>query len=114
MTAVRAGDSVIVRSKEEILRTLDKNGRLDGMPFMPQMFEYCGKRPYQTVAKQNPKECADQCLGDEHTQLGWRQADGCHRMHHAHHCRDDAKGRHAVGHFVDTVHWYFAFLVMGL
>ncbi len=33
-----------VRSKEEILRTLDENGRLDGMPFMPEMLEFCGKR----------------------------------------------------------------------
>lgn len=32
-----------VRSKEEILRTLD-NGQLDGLPFMPQMFEFCGQR----------------------------------------------------------------------
>jgi hypothetical protein len=37
-------DWVEVRSKEEILATLDKNGLLDGMPFMPQMFEYCGQR----------------------------------------------------------------------
>ena len=43
-TKLRAGDLVEVRSKEEILRTLDKNGRLEDMPFMPQMFEYCGKR----------------------------------------------------------------------
>jgi hypothetical protein len=35
---------VEVRSRQEILQTLDKNGRLDGMPFMPQMFQYCGKR----------------------------------------------------------------------
>src|SRR5215831_10152808 len=41
---LRAGDWVEVRSKDEILATLDKNGRLDEMPFMPQMFEYCGKR----------------------------------------------------------------------
>ena len=40
----RAGDWVEVRSKEEILRTLDKNGRLDELPFMPQMFEHCGRR----------------------------------------------------------------------
>ena len=33
-----------VRSKEEILRSLDKNGRLQELPFMPQMFQYCGKR----------------------------------------------------------------------
>ena len=39
-----AGDWVEVRSKEEILRTLDKNGRLEELPFTPQMFNYCGKR----------------------------------------------------------------------
>jgi hypothetical protein len=41
---VCAGDWVEVRSKEEILRTLDKSGRLDELPFMPQMFQYCGQR----------------------------------------------------------------------
>jgi hypothetical protein len=41
---VCADDWVEVRSKEEILRTLDRNGRLDELPFMPQMFEHCGKR----------------------------------------------------------------------
>lgn len=41
---MRVGDWVEVRSKEEILRTLDGNGRLDGMPFMPEMFAFCGKR----------------------------------------------------------------------
>ena len=39
---LRAGDWVEVRSKEEILRSLDKKGRLEELPFMPQMFEYCG------------------------------------------------------------------------
>jgi hypothetical protein len=39
-----AGDWVEVRSTEDILRTLDQNGRLDGLPFMPQMFKYCGQR----------------------------------------------------------------------
>ena len=41
---MHVGKWVEVRSKEEILRTLDKSGRLEGTPFMPQMFEYCGKR----------------------------------------------------------------------
>ncbi|HWG97209.1 MAG TPA: hypothetical protein VN647_09015 [Nitrospira sp.] len=41
---LKAGDWVEVKSKEEILATLDKNGRLEEMPFMPQMFEYCGQR----------------------------------------------------------------------
>jgi hypothetical protein len=40
----RAGDWVEVRSREEILGTLDEKGRLDGLSFMPQMFNYCGQR----------------------------------------------------------------------
>ncbi len=40
----RAGEWVEVRSKDEILRTLDGNGQLEGLPFMPQMFQYCGQR----------------------------------------------------------------------
>ena len=39
-----AGNWVEIRSKEEILATLDADGRLDGMPFMPEMFAFCGKR----------------------------------------------------------------------
>ena len=42
-TTLSAGDWVEVRSKEEILRTLDR-GQLDSLPFMPQMFDYCGQR----------------------------------------------------------------------
>ena len=41
---LRAGDWVEVRSKEEILATLGKDGRMEGLPFMPQMFRYCGRR----------------------------------------------------------------------
>lgn len=41
---LRAGDWVVVRSKEEILRTLNERGELEGLPFMPEMFQYCGKR----------------------------------------------------------------------
>src|SRR5262249_2854804 len=33
-----------VRSLPEILETLDERGRLDGMPFMPEMAIYCGHR----------------------------------------------------------------------
>src|SRR5260221_2092106 len=40
----RAGELVEVRSKEEILLTLDSNGRVEEMPFMPEMFRYCGRR----------------------------------------------------------------------
>jgi len=41
---LRAGDWVEVRSAEEILATLDERGRLDALPFMPEMLHYCGKR----------------------------------------------------------------------
>ena len=39
----RAGDSVLVRSPEEILSTLDSDGTLGGLPFMPEMLGSCGK-----------------------------------------------------------------------
>jgi hypothetical protein len=52
---LRVGDWVEVRSKEEILRTLDDKGQLDGMPFMPEMFAFCGKR-FQ-VYKRAHKTC---------------------------------------------------------
>jgi hypothetical protein len=41
---LKAGDWVEVKSKEAILATLDHNGSLDGMPFMPEMLAYCGQR----------------------------------------------------------------------
>jgi len=41
---LRADEWVEVRSKEEILATLDTNGRMEGLPFMPQMFQYCGQK----------------------------------------------------------------------
>jgi len=41
---LRVGDWVEVRSKEEILRTLDKRGQMEALPFMPEMLRYCGRR----------------------------------------------------------------------
>jgi hypothetical protein len=35
---------VEARTKDEILSSRDKAGRLDGRPFVPQMFQYFGKR----------------------------------------------------------------------
>jgi hypothetical protein len=40
----RTRDIVEVRSKEEILATLDEHGCMDGMPFMPEMLQFCGQR----------------------------------------------------------------------
>lgn len=44
LSCYRTGDLVEVRSKEEILATLDSCASLDGMPFMPEMLQYCGHR----------------------------------------------------------------------
>ena len=41
---LRAGDWVEVKGPLEIARTLDADGLLDGLPFMPEMMEFCGKR----------------------------------------------------------------------
>ena len=49
------GDTVEVRSREEILSTLDENGELDCLPFMPEMLQYCGKT--FTVYRRADKTC---------------------------------------------------------
>src|SRR5882724_4872445 len=41
---LRPGDFVEVKVPEEILQTLDAEGTLDRLPFMPEMIEFCGKR----------------------------------------------------------------------
>jgi hypothetical protein len=53
----RAGDQVLVRSPEEILSTLDADGTLDGLPFMPEMLDWCGK-PFR-VQRRVEKTCVD-------------------------------------------------------
>ncbi|HEY3303667.1 MAG TPA: hypothetical protein VGL70_09060 [Candidatus Binatia bacterium] len=51
----RAGDWVEVGSAAEILATLDDQGRLDALPFMPEMLQYCGRRV--RVYKRADKTC---------------------------------------------------------
>jgi hypothetical protein len=61
---LQAGNWVEVRSKDEILSTLDKMGRLDGLPFMPEMLRYCGQR--FRVYKRAHKTCdtvSGNCVG---------------------------------------------------
>lgn len=41
---LRPGDWIEVRSPDEILQTLEKDGTLNGLPFMPEMIEWCGRR----------------------------------------------------------------------
>lgn len=52
---LRAGDRVTVRSKEEVLSTLDGRACLEDLPFQPEMFAYCGRR--MRVAKVAHKTC---------------------------------------------------------
>ena len=40
---LKPGELVRVRSAREIFDTLDEHGRLDGLPFMPEMVAYCGR-----------------------------------------------------------------------
>jgi hypothetical protein len=52
---LRPGDVVEVRSRAEILATLDEDGSLDSMPFMPEMARYAGRR--YTVSRRVDKIC---------------------------------------------------------
>lgn len=54
-SVLSAGDWVEVLSKEEILATLDETGSLDGLPFMPEMAQYCGMK--FRVSKRAHKTC---------------------------------------------------------
>jgi hypothetical protein len=52
---LRRGDLVEVKSHSEILATLDERGALAGLPFMPEMAPYCGRR--FTVDRRADKIC---------------------------------------------------------
>lgn len=53
--SLRVGDWVQVRSSAEILATLDDRGCFDGLPFMPEMLQFCGRR--LRVFKRADKTC---------------------------------------------------------
>jgi hypothetical protein len=46
---------VRVKGENEILETLDASGRLDGLPFMPEMFAHCGREA--RIYKRADKTC---------------------------------------------------------
>jgi hypothetical protein len=46
-----------VRPEAEILQTLDGKGMLDGLPFMPEMLQFCGRR--LRVSRRLDKTCSD-------------------------------------------------------
>lgn len=53
--SLKVGDVVRVRGRDDILATLDERGMLDGLPFMPEMLQYCGQ--IHRVAKRADKTC---------------------------------------------------------
>jgi hypothetical protein len=53
--SLRHGDLVQVKSAAEIRATLDAHGMLGGLPFMPEMVRYCGRR--LVVDKRAEKIC---------------------------------------------------------
>jgi len=53
---LRPGETVRVRSQEQIFATLDARGALDGLPFMPEMVQYCGRT--FSVSQRADKTCA--------------------------------------------------------
>jgi hypothetical protein len=54
---LRAGDAVLVRSADDILATLDADGCLAGLPFMPEMLAWCGQ-PFR-VLRRVEKTCTE-------------------------------------------------------
>jgi hypothetical protein len=71
---LRVGELVEVRSEPEILATLDENGELENLPFMPEMLQFCGQR--FRVDKLALKLCDT---------INWT---GMYRMRHAVHLQD--------------------------
>jgi hypothetical protein len=53
---LKPGDLVEVRSAAEVMATLDADGKLDGLPFMPEMLAFCGRRLH--VSKRADNTCA--------------------------------------------------------
>jgi len=43
-TKIKSGDIVEILKPNEILKTLDSNGALNNLPFMPEMVRFCGKK----------------------------------------------------------------------
>ena len=56
-TPLASGQWVRVRSAAEIAASLDSDGKLDGVPFMPEMLRFCGQR--LMVHRRAEKTCVE-------------------------------------------------------
>jgi len=52
---LKPGEIVEIKDAEQVLATLDSEGKLDGLPFMPEMRQYCGRR--FRVARRGDSTC---------------------------------------------------------
>ena len=52
---LRRGDTIEVKSAKEILDAIDKEGKTEALPFMPEMLRFCGRR--YVVDKRADKIC---------------------------------------------------------
>jgi hypothetical protein len=59
----RAGDWVKVRSRVEIAETLNRYGRQRGLKFVPEMYDYCGRR--MKVMRRVEKICVEGGISGE-------------------------------------------------
>jgi hypothetical protein len=75
--AYRPGQTVWVRGLKEVLSTLDNDGKLDGLPFMPEMLGFCG-RPFRVICRPNRTcvEGAGICEFDDVVFLDGLRCDG--------------------------------------
>lgn len=71
--SLRRGDVVQVRSLEEILGTLDADGTVSGLPFMPEMGAFCGRR--FRVTRLALKACVE-CFDVDRRVIDMREFDG--------------------------------------
>ena len=55
LLSLRVGERVRVKNRQDILATLDQDGMLDRLPFMPEIRQYCGREC--TVFKRADKTC---------------------------------------------------------
>jgi hypothetical protein len=54
---LRTGDWVQIKSPREIAETLDADGKLESLPFMPEMVRFCGRR--MRVVRRAEKTCIE-------------------------------------------------------
>lgn len=62
---LRPGDLVEVKTPDEILQTLDAEGAVDRLPFMPEMIDFCGRR--FRISKRVVKTCSSGTKSDMRT-----------------------------------------------